>query len=58
MLLLYDAITSVYTHEHFLTYSCVDMCEYTNHIGSHDHPTQTFLLLLDILSIILLSMSV
>ena len=41
MLLLYDVIKSVYTHEHFITYSCVDMCEHTNDIRSHDHPTQT-----------------
>ena len=38
MLLLYDAFTSVYTHEHLITYSCVDMCECTNHVRSHDHP--------------------
>ena len=43
MLLLYDAIPSVYTGEHFITYSCVDMCEHTNQVRSHDHSKQTLL---------------
>ena len=58
MLLLYDAITSIYTQAHFTAYSCVDVCECTNQVSSCDHPTQMLLLLIAILSIILLSMSV
>ena len=39
MLLLYDAITSVYTYVHLITYSYVDMCvEHTNQVRSCDHP--------------------
>ena len=58
MLLLYDAITSVYAHAHLITYSCVDMCECTNQVRSCDHPKQMLLLLIAILSTILLSLSV
>ena len=39
MLLLYNAITSVYTHVHPISYSCADMCECTSQIRSLDHPT-------------------
>ena len=43
MLPLYDAITSVYTLAYFTTYSCVDMCECTNQVWSHDHPKHMLL---------------
>ena len=58
MLLLYGAITSVYIHADFTTYSCVDMCDHTNQVWLHDHPKHMLLLLKAILSIILSSMSV
>ena len=43
MLLLYGAITNVFTHEHLITYLCVDMCECTNQVRSCDYPKQTLL---------------
>ena len=31
--ILYNTITHAYAHEHFITYICVDMCEWTNQSG-------------------------
>ena len=43
MLLLCDAITSIYTCVHLSTYVYVDMCEHTNQYRSHDQPKQMLL---------------
>ena len=40
-------MTNVYTCARFITYSCVDVCECTNHIRSHDHPKQMLLIAID-----------
>ena len=57
MLLLYNAITSIYTCARSIAYSCVDMCECTNHVRSHDHTKQMIALLIYIIDHVL-SMSV
>ena len=58
MLLLCDAITSIYKHVCLIMYSCVDMCEHTNQYRSCDQPNQMLLYVLAILSIILLPIPV
>ena len=39
----YIMLLQVFATVNVFTYSCIDMCEHTNHIRSHDHPKQMLL---------------